>query len=299
MDWFLVIITPRDRAQRIVQLLNSQQKFSVDDMKKMLMDNSPPSAHLFKRIALPILNAAQSQMNKQEQEALLDLTEWKGNHSPTEIGATIYNRFRIILMRSIMQDEIGEDLFTEFQFGFLMDRSIWRILNRADSPWWDDRNTLEKETKNSVILAAWRETIQFLNNRLGDNISQWQWQNDVQMTHEHPLGKVEWLASLFNVGPLPSAAATESINNLMFIADGDDLKIMMGPSTRRVIDFGDIDNSWGINPTGQSGVFTDKHYQDQALDYAQGRFRHHYISAESIAKNSEGVLNLIPLEEQH
>jgi len=131
---------------------------------------------------------------------------------------------------------------------------------------------------------------------LGDDISQWQWQNDVQMTHEHPLGEVEWLAKYFNVGPLPSAAGTEAINNLMFFAEGDDLKIMMGPSTRRVIDFGDIENSWGINPTGQSGVVSDKHYQDQAVDYSQGQFRHQYISAQEVKQNSEGILEFVPAQ---
>ncbi len=287
---------PRDRAQRIVQLLNAKQTFSVEDMKTMLMDSHPPTAELFKRIALPILNAAQEQMTEAELNALSSFVDWQGDHSPNAVGATIYNRFRIILMRNIMQDEIGEELYRDFQFGFLMDRSIWRILNNPQSPWWDNIDTLETESKNKVILASWRETIDFLSNRLGQDIAQWQWQNDVQMLHEHPFGNNEWLADIFNVGPLPSAAGIETINNLMFQQRGDDLKIFLGPSTRRVIDFGDIENTWGINPTGQSGVVTDKHYQDQAVDYSQGRYRNQYISSEKILENSEGFLELVPAD---
>jgi len=284
---------PTDRPTRIVELLSKKEKFNPDDMKKMLMDNTTPSALFFQQVAIPVLEQ-EPDLSVGEIEALKYFSEWKGNHSSSEIGATIYNRFRMSLMRLAMMDEVGEDLYTNFQFGFLMNRSIWRILDNQSSLWWDNINTKERETQNSLIVKAWKESNAFLEKRFGKNIDQWRWGNDIKMVHEHPLGKVSPLDSIFNVGPLPSEAGAEAINNLSFKQVGDELKIMMGPSTRRVIDFGDIENSWGINPTGQSGVATDVHYDDQADDFSKGQFRYHWISPQKVKENLQGELVLVP-----
>ncbi|MBV1911111.1 MAG: penicillin acylase family protein [Kangiellaceae bacterium] len=284
--------SPTDRPTRIVELLSKKEKFNPDDMKKMLMDNTTPSAIFFKHVSLPVLKAAN--LNKIEKAALEEFSRWQGNHSPGEVGATIYNRFRMALMRLAMQDELGESLYTNFQFGFLMDRSIWRILDKESSPWWDNMKTTQVETRDELIVSAWREATQFLKQRFGKDIDEWTWANDVKMVHEHPLGRVAPLDKLFNVGPLPSEAGIEAINNLMFVQVGDELKIMMGPSTRRVIDFGDIENTWGILPTGQSGIVSDPHYDDQAVDYSKGKFRHHYITDKDVLENLEEELILVP-----
>ncbi len=286
--------SPTDRPTRIAKLLAEKEKFNPQDMKKMLMDNTTPSAKFFQQIAVPILKNRSSDLNLIESQALEHFTNWQGNHSPKEIGATIYNRFRIKLMSLIMMDEIGEDLYNNFQFGFLMDRSIWRILDNENSLWWDNVDTKQLETREQLVVQAWQLSTSFLVDRFGDDLAQWSWQGDIKMVHEHPLGKVSPLDKFFNVGPLPSEAGVEAINNLMFKRDGDELKIIMGPSTRRVIDFGDVENSWGINPTGQSGVVTDHHYQDQAVDYSKGNFRHHWISQEKVQDNLQSVLTLVP-----
>jgi len=284
---------PTDRPSRITEWLSKKEKFSPQDMKEMLMDNTTPSALFFQQIAIPVLEE-ESNFKGLELDAIKYFSQWKGNHSPNEIGATLYNRFRTELMRLAMMDEIGEDLFASFQFDFLMYRSTWKLLDNQNSPWWDNVKTEQKETRDLLIVESWKNTIKFLGKRLGDNIAQWTWERDVKMVHEHPLGKVSPLDKFFNVGPLPSESGTEAINNLSFKQFGDDLKIMMGPSTRRVIDFGDIENSWGINPTGQSGVVTDHHYDDQAVDYSKGNFRHHWITEKKVNENLQSNLIFVP-----
>ena len=287
--------SPTDRPSRIVELLSKKKKFNAEDMKKMLMDNTTPTAKLFQQISIPVISNKLKQLNKIEKQAFEYYSDWQANHSPNEIGATLSNRFRMALMRLAMEDEIGEELYINMQFRFFMARSIWRILENETSPWWDNIKTEEVEKRDELVFSAWKETVKFLRERFGDDISQWTWKNDIKMIHEHPLGKVAYLEEYFNVGPLPSESGLEAINNLMFIQEGDDLKVMMGPSTRRVIDFGNIENSWGINPTGQSGVVTDSHYSDQAEDYSKGMFRKHYITKESVKNNLKSELTLVPV----
>ena len=286
--------SPTDRPERILELLSKHQKFTPEDMKSILMDNITPTAILFQNMAIPVLENKESELDKREREALSYFKQWRGNHSSNEIGATIYNRFRIKFMELAMADEIGEELYPSFQFGFLIDRSIWRVLKNKNSVWWDNINTEKVETQDQLIIEAWHQTIAFLSSRFGNDLTNWNWGQDTQLVHEHPLGAIPALAKLFNVGPLSNEAGEEAINNLAFEKEGDNLKIVMGPSTRRIIDFGDLENSWGINPTGQSGLFTDPHYNDQAEDYVKGKFRRHYISQKQIQDNLESTLTLVP-----
>ena len=67
----------------------------------------------------------------------------------------------------------------------------------------------------------------------------------------------------------------------------------MGPSTRRVIDFSDVENSLGIIPTGQSGNIFSKYYKDQTQKYLNGEFVKMSLNEEDIKKN-KNVLILKP-----
>jgi penicillin amidase len=70
-------------------------------------------------------------------------------------------------------------------------------------------------------------------------------------------------------------------------------EITAGPSTRRVIDFSDVENARAILPTGQSGNPFSKHYDDQAQKYLDGEFVKMMLNAEEI-RASEDRLTLKP-----
>jgi penicillin amidase len=63
------------------------------------------------------------------------------------------------------------------------------------------------------------------------------------------------------------------INNQFDYGDNANYEIKGGPSTRRIVDFSDVENSWSILPTGQSGNPFSSHYKDQAELYNSGNFR--------------------------
>ena len=285
---------PTDRPNRILELLSENKKHTPEDMKPILMDNTTPTAKLFQSVVVPVLENNISDLTEKETEALSYFKNWKADHSSTEVGATIYNRFRIAFLELAMADEVGDELYPSFQFGFLIDRSIWRIMENKNSVWWDNIHTEQTETQEQLILEAWFQTTAFLSARFGEDLTEWNWGQDTQLIHEHPLGVIPVIGKLFSVGPFANEGGEEAINNIAFKFDGDELKIVMGPSTRRIIDFGDIKNSWGINPTGQSGLFTDTHYDDQADDYVKGNFRNHYITPEQVQNNLESTLGLTP-----
>ncbi|MGB0494945.1 MAG: penicillin acylase family protein [Kangiellaceae bacterium] len=285
---------PTDRPSRITEMLASSDKLSVDFMKEMLIDSQSKTGMLFQETALPILKNNDKKLTKLELTALNIYEKWDGNHLPEQTGASINNRFRMSLIKLAMEDELGKKYFPNFQFSFLVARSIWRILPNEKSVWWDNINTQAVETREQLILKAWTESVSFLQNKYGNDIESWTWENEASVTYEHPLGTQAPFDTVFNVGPYSTRQGMETINNTRLKQVGDDLKITMGPSTRRVIDFGDIENSWGILPTGQSGVLGDPHYDDQAEDYSLGKFRHQFITEEKVLNNLEGKIIFSP-----
>lgn len=109
---------------------------------------------------------------------------------------------------------------------------------------------------------------------------------------------MEALRSIFNVGPFPIPGSREVINNTFFpYSDENEIfKVSSGPSTRRIIDFSHVENSRSILPTGQSGNPFSSHYDDQALMYAQGKFRKMMIDRDEIEENANARLVLEPSE---
>ena len=70
-------------------------------------------------------------------------------------------------------------------------------------------------------------------------------------------------------------------------------EVVAGPSTRRVIDFSDVENAKSILPTGQSGNVFSKHYKDQADKYLKGEFVKMMLNKKEI-RASEDILVLLP-----
>ena len=84
------------------------------------------------------------------------------------------------------------------------------------------------------------------------------------------------------------------INNQIFKLDSTGYyKVTAGPSTRRIIDFSDVENSLAILPTGQSGNVFSEYYKDQTQKYLDGEFVKMKLNQSEIMK-SKNVLVLKP-----
>ena len=81
------------------------------------------------------------------------------------------------------------------------------------------------------------------------------------------------------------------INNLAFPYDSTStFNVNSGPSTRRIIDFSDIENGLSILPTGQSGNPFSDHYEDQARMYNKGEYRKMMMNRDEIVTTSKSLL---------
>jgi penicillin amidase len=114
------------------------------------------------------------------------------------------------------------------------------------------------------------------------------------LENNHPFGEIKFLRPYFNVGPFPVDGTNEVLNNQIFdLTDNVMMNVKAGPSTRRVIDFSDVENAKAILPTGNSGNVMSKHYKDQAKLYVEGKFIPMLIN-EATIKKSKNKLVLQP-----
>ena len=99
------------------------------------------------------------------------------------------------------------------------------------------------------------------------------------------------LRPLFNVGIFEIAGSNEVINNTMFdYSDNIMYNIKAGPSTRRIVDFSDVENSMSILPTGNSGNPMSKFYNNQAEMYAKGQFRKMKMNKKEIINSATKLI---------
>jgi len=234
----------------------------------------------------------QAYLSENEKSAFNELKKWNGSNALTDVAPTIYNQFLFYYLKNTFEDELGKDRFTVLLSTHIMKQMIaFQIANEA-SPWWDDSTTKDKiESRGEILSLSFKQTIAQLENKLGNQVSAWTWNKVHTVEHKHPLGEVAALRSYFNVGPFEINGSNEVINNLMFtFTEAGNHQVKAGPSTRRIIDFSDIENSVSILPTGQSGNPLSEHYDDQATMYNEGKFRKMKMNKKEIEESSRKLV---------
>ena len=279
---------PEDRAKRIVSLLEAKNDFTKEDVMQMINDVTSSKAHLMGKEVVKVIS--EEELTDNERKATDILNNWDGNYNLESNAPTIYNRVLYEILANTYKDELGT-AFKQFTSIHLQKKVIFNQVYRDSSVWWDDVKTVDsKETRKDVFVKSFKNAISFLENQLGNDIDLWTWNKVHTVEFKHPIGEVAMMRGYFNVGPFEIEGGNEVINNQIFTIDSTGYyKVNAGPSTRRVIDFSDIENSMSILPTGQSGNPGSDHYADQAEKYVKGEFVKMMMNEKEI-KTSKNVL---------
>ena len=284
---------PENRANRIVELLDEIDDWDKNAMMIMITDGTSS-------VNVEILRNLTKRVNVKELSEddinLLDkLSAWDGDSHLKSVEATIFHRWVYFFLSNTFEDELGPELFQQFLSTHFHKRLIAPMALKKESVWWDNTFTEETiENKKDIVLTSFKMALESLKAEFGESSSQWTWDKVHTLEHGHPIGQVDMFRSFFNVGPFPVDGTREVINNMFFpyTADGQN-KVSSGPSTRRIVDFSDIENSVSILPTGQSGNPFSPHYKDQAELFIQGKFRKMMMNKEEIMTTSTSLLQFL------
>lgn len=282
-----------DRGQQLDRQLGDKSvKWDIDASQKLQLGTTTAYGPRLLAPLLPVLREVVS--DPQELKLVEQLTQWKGDYPLDSTSATLFNQFLFNLTDAAFHDELGDAFFDTLLSTRVIDAALPRLAASADSPWWDNRNTLGQESRADTVRVAWRASLAHLKATFGDDSTKWLWGQAHTLTHGHPLGLQKPLDRVFNVGPFAAPGTHEVPNNQSAKIGPAPWPVTYGPSTRRLIDFADPAHSLSVNPVGQSGVLFDKHYQDQAEAYIEGVYQQAHFNEEEVTANTHSTLKLLP-----
>ena len=277
---------PEDRANRISGLLDSKSNWDKTSASSMITDNISVTAPEIAKNFISYLN--KNSLSANENKAIKILESWKGSNDLNDIAPTIYNKWIYFYLKNTFEDELGKISFNQLLQTHLVKQIIGNQSKIENSPWWDNLLTKNKiESRQEIFDLSLQQTISSLEKQLGNDINSWTWNRVQKLEFRHPLGSVAIFKPFFNVGVFDVAGSCEVINNNMFTYSDNETNIVKGgPSTRRIIDFSNIENSLSILPTGNSGNPFSKHYNDQSEMFVAGKFRKMMLNKNEIIKTS-------------
>jgi penicillin amidase len=281
---------PQDRGQRVVKLLEAKDKWTQEEVMNMTMDNTSP---IYKELnQIVVKNLANTSLNEVEKNAYNIMQNWNGVADENSVGMTLFNQFAYEYYKAALMDEMGEDIFYQILNTHLGKRMLEPLVRGAYPIWIDDITTVNQtETIKDIQTIAFKNTVSKLTKKLGTNPKTWTWGKVHTVEHQHPFGQIPALRKYFNVGPYPISGTNEVLNNQLFdLNDTPEMPVKGGPSTRRVIDFSNVENAQTILPTGNSGNVLSPYYKDQAEKFNKGEFVPMLLNEETIKKSKHKLI---------
>jgi penicillin amidase len=233
------------------------------------------------------------------RQALTLLRGWDGHVAIDSPAAAVYELFLAEMEDRVARAKaprafaaaLGEPFGPITPYNFLCYRRTGHLarLLREQPAGWFARPWPEE------VADALAAVIRRLRAQHGDSPAGWAFGRLRPLLLRHPLGRKSWLASVFNVGPIPFGGDADTINQgaalpLDPLAPVDNIA-----SLRMAVDVGAWENSRFSLPGGQSGNPLSPHYQDLFPLWQRGEGVPIAWTPEEIAKAAIATLELTPL----
>ncbi|CAG0927430.1 Penicillin acylase 2 proenzyme [Thermoflexales bacterium] len=291
-DWF-----PGYRAQRITELLATNDHVTLEDMKAIEAETYSYPAQALR----PYLLAAVQPANEQETKALEIVKNWDLYFERDRAGASIYERWYVNLIQNTIADELGKDLSGRYLAGQYERHGNQHVPMMVDSVmpdlnnhWFDDTTTPERETRDDIIRRSFSEAVQWLSDNYGKDPQGWIWGRLHTLQFGHvTFGNVAPLNLIFN-GPKISVPGDHfSVNSASFNWNAP-FAVIHSVSQRMIVDLGAFENSVSIHTTGQSERLLHPHREDFVQLWANVQYHPMLSERANIEQNREATLVLTP-----
>ena len=283
-----------DRAHRIYQLLAQKETWSTEELKKIQNDDFLISGLIINKEITAALEPLNNQFSPSESKAYQLLKTWDGNMPVDSKGACVFQLTIYHVLKVTLEPTLGKDYFRIYMNNLDHWDFFKNLMYKKIVPFQEESLQSNEKVTNELIYNGFVNAVDEINEKLGLDINNWDWGNIHTITFEHPLGKVSPLDYIFNLGPFPMPAGNNVINKSMSTPGNHDYKVSSLPSTRRLIDIGNPENSYAIIPSGNSGNFWSNHYDDQLNLFLDGKYRKINFSKPQINSNLSHELLLTP-----
>ena len=281
------------RGEQIDRRLRVDSSFDVKDMKSILNDITSPFGQEYS----PLFSSNYTIGFSAEGDKIYNmLKDWDGVESIDSKATVAFHAIYLNLVKNLFQDELtsfgNESFDTFYSLKYIRSLAIRKIFDGEATLWIDNVLTDKKETLNDIVNESFHDAYISLKECCGNPIDL-TWGQIHQVSYRHRLDGDPFVKTFinFSVGPYPMAGSGMTPRAASY-STTEPFNVRAGSSMRRVIDFSDFDNGFSILPTGQSGMFQSKHYDDQTELYNKGEFKPFKFS-ESAIKNNNSTRKLI------
>jgi penicillin amidase len=272
------------RAARIVELIQSKDKLSPDDMAAMQADVRSAQA----RELLPRLLEARTSDGR-AKAAIELLRGWDGTVAADSAQAAVYEAWSEQIPAHIFADELGDELWNNYADEKDMIAMVIPGLLKGDGGWCDDIRTPAPESCATVLGAALVNGLSEMAKRQGsDDLATWRWDRVHHAMFPHnPFDQVGALRPIFSRS-IPTGGDGFTVN-VAPISRDDLYNQRHVPSYRQIVDLSNLGASRFIHTVGQSGQLLSSDYSNlldrwRQVEYLPMRYDKETINTAAAAR---------------
>jgi penicillin amidase len=262
------------RAQRIRQMLEAQDRFGVEDFRRMQLDTLSLRAV---EAVPPLLTVLEGVADGRLRAAAEALRSWNRRMDPDETGAAIFELFFTQWCLAVAEERFAPDAAPAIAGAI---GGLALSLLAGDPTGW-----FARRDRRAAIVGAFGRTVEVLEARLGPDPSGWTWARVHSIVLRHVLSGRGALGELLDRGGVPVRGSGVTVCNT-----GYDPNYMasIGANYRLIADLSaSPPGLWAIDAAGASGDPGSPHYCDQLPEWLAGR--HHYLPLDRAAVEREAV----------
>jgi penicillin amidase len=282
---------PPYRARRIVDLITATPKHDAASFRRIQTD----TVSLPARDLLPRLLEVEPQDDRQK-EALALLGDWNCDMAADSAPAAVYQLWCLHIGRKVLEPRLGPELF-EHYFGVREWTNTFQyevlpnLMAYPTAEWFGGDG---EDARDDVLRAALDSALDELTDRLGQDMSAWQWGDLHRVRFAGQLAMIPDLAELFTGGEAPLGGDEQTVQQGLYEPGGGSYDAVVVPSWRQIIDLSDLDASVGVHTVGQSGNPASPHFKDQFPMWIKGEDHPLPFTRAAVEAAAEGTLTLVP-----
>ena len=291
---------PPYRAERIENLLKQRNNFNANEFKLIQNDVNCLQAKEFCSYLFEAYKDSIYQ-SQEEKNCIVLLKKWDYEMKPYSPAATIFSEFEILLYKNIYKDKLGNVLFENYLFvNNIPVRNTSKLLKENNSWMFDIPAAGGKPgNRNDILKKSFRDAIEILKNKFQSaDYNSWLWGDIHKVIIKHPLGIVQALSPILNIGPydIGGNGTTISVAEYSFYnsLNNNAFDVYLGPSMRFIADMSDSKSYYSILPTGESGQPQQPNYNDQTRLWLNGEYKKIVMDFKELKKENIKILILIP-----
>ncbi len=257
------------RARRIYQLLQANEKVTVNDVENIQRDIFNISSSNFAREMVKIESAS--------KETLDVLRGWDGKMAADSEGALLVGEIRIVFLNKILAANVGAERAKNYRWGESASFVDWLATEKPS-------NWLPKEFKNykDLLTTADTEARENLTKRYGADEKKWLYGTAFKIRFNHPLAAAPLIGGVFAIEPIGQ------------YGNGNTPNVGANVSMRLITVPGNWDATRHGIALGESGNPNSPHYKDQLESWKSGNTPVFLFEQSAVEKAATNVVVMMP-----